>query len=166
MSYSTTFTPPLGSDPFVPFVPWRGHRPRPTRSRGAATPRREGASGTVGAALRLVETRRLRTTAHLRLWRGVSLNRGLRRLRPARDIAKNETQGRISCLISAGAVVSGEATALPRKRGSVDSWTVGVEKPKQGPRQLRKRHPRQNAKARVAAVRQPVIRGTSPTYAF
>ena len=52
----------------------RGHRPRippsgpfgllrrgiPTESHGSATPRREGASGTVGATLRLVETRQLR----------------------------------------------------------------------------------------------------------
>jgi len=27
MSYSTTFTPPLGSDPFVPFVPPLGSDP-------------------------------------------------------------------------------------------------------------------------------------------
>ena len=37
--------------------------PDRTAQRIAATPRREGASGTVGAALRLVETRRFRTAA-------------------------------------------------------------------------------------------------------
>ena len=71
------------------------------------------------------------------------------------SVIRGKTPKRVSRHLRPVVVVSGEAGALPRNGGSVDRWTVGIEKPKRGPRQ--------NAKARVAAVRQPVFRGTSPT---